>query len=122
MPLVDVWKRDKGWKVDPFTVTRDDIGKLDEGDRIKFAGDASGLTIVHLDTDSYWHAEPCQLSADHRAVSGTLGETAQTFSIRLKGDDPYTLYASVGPTPEVTGRGDGGQPPAGGNWTAQEGS
>ena len=119
METIDVWTRNKGWKVNPITVSRFDLGELGADDQVKFELSGGGLEVTHAVANSRWNGMHCDFGPDKWSVTGTLDKPDQRFSIKLVDRGGFKLVGRVfslePEDPDLL-------PPAGGNWTAQEGS
>ncbi len=123
-------KRTLGWKVDEIPSTMYDLGlaPVPVMPTLKFLDTGSHLRIDDSGAGSRWNDVLCAPAAGslEKEWTGTLENPSQAFVITLSTSGSKSLEVSVAaavtPDPRGGGRDDNYGPPAGGSWTAQEGS
>lgn len=123
-------KTTQGWKVDEVPSELYDLGlaPVPVMPTLKFVDAGSHLRIDDSGAGSRWHDVLCTPAAgsQEKEWTGALENPSQAFVITLSTNGSKSLEVSVAaaatPNPRGDGRAHDYGPPAGGSWTAQEGS
>ncbi len=122
-------KRTPGWKVDDVPSAPYDLGLTPAPVMPTFTFVDAGVQLrINAGAGSRWHDVLCTVtpSTDEKEWTGKLANPEQSFTITLSTNGTThlegTVLAAATPNPRGGARGEDYGPPAGGSWTAQEGS